>query len=304
VKYAAARQGALGVLTALFSILIVIGSLALSLTEGGMSMALLRTTPGTPTPTSAFPQPSATYPIVAATSMVTPVISPTPMPTPSFTPTPPSPTPPPSCLPPDGWSPITVQLGDTLQSLARTYNVTEALLVQANCLFSDTLVAGTIIYVPGFSTPVPVVVCGPPAGWVYYIVQPSDTLYKLSLIYKVSVSQLQLANCLGTSTYIRVGQRLFVPFYVPPTPTFTLTPTVTRTPTPTLTPSNTATLPVGFTPAPTYTFTPTSTSTSTPTPTFTFTPTPTSTSTATSTPTETSTPTLTFTPTPGGEDSP
>ena len=300
MKYTAARQGALGVLTALFSILIVIGSLALSLTEDGMSMALLRTTPGTLTPTSAFPQPSETYSIVAATSMVTPVISPTPMPTPSFTPIPPSPTPPPSCLPPDGWLPITVQLGDTLQSLARTYNVTEAVLAQANCLVTNSLIAGMILYVPGFSTPVPIVVCGPPSGWVYYIVQPSDTLYKLSLIYKVSVAQLQLANCLGTSTYIRVGQRLFVPFYLPPTPTFTLTPTVTRTPTPTLTPSNTATLPVGFTPAPTNTFTPSPTSTAT----STSTSTPTSTSTFTPTPTATSTATLTFTPTPGGEESP
>jgi LysM repeat protein len=297
----------LGVLAALFSILIVIGSLALSLTEGGMSMAFSPATPQTFTPNPEASQPVETYQVVAATSMVTPVISPTPMPTPSFTPTPPSPTPPPSCRPPDGWSPITVQLGDTLRSLARAYNVTEAVLAQANCLVTDSLIAGMILYVPGYPTPVPVVVCGPPPGWVYYIVQPSDTLYKLSLIYNVSVSQLQLANCLGTSTYIRVGQRLYVPFYIPPTPTFTLTPTATRTPTPTFTPSNTATLPAGFTPAPTYTltFTPTSTSTATatntPTPTSTFTPTPTATSTATSTPTETATPTLTFTPTPGGD---
>lgn len=324
MKSAEALQGVSGLLAALISMVLVAGSLVLSLTEGGVLMAAAPT-PSMITPPAEFtPHPSETYSTQAATSMVTPVLSLTPMPSASPTASPLPPSPPASCPPPDDWSAITIQPGDTLTSLARTYNVSEALLAKANCLLTNALKAGATLYVPGYPTPVPPVVCGPPAGWVYYIVQAGDTLYRLSEIYDVTIAQLQLANCLGTSTFIREGQRLFVPFYLAPTATRTATPVIVPTSSPTLiptvpltsSPTSTFTLPVGFTPAPTSTststLTPSATATGTPTatltPTFTatYTQVPTSTATLTFTPlpTATSSLTATLTPLPGLSPSP
>jgi len=114
--------------------------------------------------------------------------------------------------------------------------------------------------------------CGAPAGWVQYIVQPGDNLYQISLRYRLSVSELQSANCLGGSTLIYSGQKLWVPNVptsTPAAPTVfiefpTATPIPSDTPTPTTTGTATATS----------TSTATATSTSTPTPTATDTPPP------------------------------
>jgi LysM repeat protein len=65
-------------------------------------------------------------------------------------------------------------------------------------------------------TPTP---CGPPAGWVIYIVQPGDTLFSLARNTGTTPDQLLLANCLTGSTII-AGQGIFVP-RLPPTRTST-----------------------------------------------------------------------------------
>ena len=70
--------------------------------------------------------------------------------------------------------------------------------------------------------------CQHPASWVPYVVQPGDTLYRLSVAYGVTVAQLQRANCMGSSTLLEVGQTLFVP-PVSPQPTIVLPPTATST---------------------------------------------------------------------------
>ena len=106
----------------------------------------------------------------------------------------------------------------------------------------------------------------------YYIVQAGDNLYRIALSYGITYPQLQRANCMGGSTTIYAGQRLWVP-NVP-----------TRTPVPGITvipdfPTETST--------PTQTATATSTSTSIPTSTWTATQPPTATS--TTIPTETAT---------------
>ncbi len=66
-------------------------------------------------------------------------------------------------------------------------------------------------------SPPPTAHCGPPAGWVPYIVQPNNTLYSLARHFNVATDTLQRANCL-TSYAIYVGQELYVPAGVP-TPT-------------------------------------------------------------------------------------
>jgi LysM repeat protein len=135
-----------------------------------------------------------------------------------------------------------VKSGDTLENLARKHKVGTETLRQLNCLLTVTLVPGRTIYLP----PIPTATkepCGAPAGWVLYTVQPGDTLYRISRIYGITVSELQKANCMGTSTVIVVGKRLFVPPWAPadptptddylPIPTWTDIVLPTETPTPT-----------------------------------------------------------------------
>ncbi len=257
---------------------------------------------------------------------------------PSFTPTPwPTATVTEPCIPPGDWQPYTVQEGDTLESLALRHGISVYLLVQANCLTSQTILPGQVIWIPPPNvTPTSIVIptpCGPPYGWRQYPVQPGDTLYALAQRHRTTVLAIKHANCL-ISNIIFVGQMLWLP-PLPPTwtPTLTATPTETSTvtptptgtsetsplPTPTETPSPTLTsAPPTDTPAPptdtaepstdtpapstetptaTVTRTPEATITETPTVTPTRTPKPTYTKTPTATPTDTSMATPTETPT-------
>jgi LysM domain len=87
-------------------------------------------------------------------------------------------------------------------------------------------------------TPLPIhtlAECGSPNTWVVYIVRPGDTLSGLSLRYRVTVAELQRANCLGSSSVLHTGQLL----YVPPTAPVYPTPTQPILLLPTFTPSDT-----------------------------------------------------------------
>ena len=306
-----------GTLAALTSIIIIAGSFAVATTEGRSSTAQI--VMASPTLTS-FP----THIILVTQRPGEPTYTPSPTPLPSLTFT----TAPLACQPPAEWSQIVLQPGDTLESLAQSYNSTPATLKLANCLVGNSLVPGTNLYVPGPPPPTDIP-CGPPSGWVYYIVKKGDTLYSIGRAYGVSVSQLQAANCIGSSTTIRVGQKLYVPNVAPIQPSSTPTLYVSPSPEPSSTqtqipPSATPTfIPPSLTPVPpTSTLsvptetvsvpseTPISTDTSIPpTATFTLTPSPepttvtptempTSTTPSTSTPYPTSTETFTPEPTP------
>jgi len=299
------RQAIFGFLAALLSVVVILGSLSLSLSENGLKLALK----STPTRTRGPRLSTITRTVAAATvlpgeTITIPVI--TPALTITFTPMLPSatlPPPPASCPPPSGWSPIKIQAGDTLEGLANQYNATTDALIQANCLVTEDLIPGTILYVPGTPPTESPIQCGPPPGWIFYTVKPGDTLFHLGLAFGVSVTELQFANCLDGSTLIRAGTRIFVPNV----PTRTPTTAPTRRPTPSEVPTSTPTLQASATPTPYITYTiitpthtptsrPTSTSTSeAPSPTTTGTPTQTSTATSTPTMTPTSTPTPTHT---------
>lgn len=97
----------------------------------------------------------------------------------------------------------------------------------AEALPTATLPAPTATTAPAASTNTPppqptVTPCGPPAGWVEYIVQQGDTLSRLAQATGTTVAEIQLANCLADTT-IFTGNRLFLPV-LPATPTPTVTP--------------------------------------------------------------------------------
>ena len=234
------RQIGAGILLGVISVVIVLGGLALALAEGGMVPAVSTAFPTENTPSGE---------IVITTFPTLPLLT--------FTDTPRGPdatatvtlTPPPTlmnCPPPAGWLPIVTQPYDTLASLAQTYRTTVDLLRVNNCLLNDQLIANSILYVPPLPTST-LIPCGAPLNWGYYTVIAGDTLYRLSLLYRVTVTALMQANCLNTSV-IRPGQVLRVP-NVPTstapisantptsTPTPALSPTEGTTETPTLTPT-------------------------------------------------------------------
>jgi LysM repeat protein len=225
------RQVFLGILIALASIGLIIGGFSLSLAEANRTINLLPTFTLTPsnsptlqpfTPSVNSPTPSFTL-----TSTVTAALLPTL--TPTWTPS--LPPPPTNCPPPWGWLPYYVQAGDTLERIAAYYRSNVSELQQANCLLTTELIPGTVIYVPPLPTQTPLP-CGRPYGWIVYYVQPGDTLYHLSQAYGVSVSDLQYANCMGNSTLLHVGQKLYVPPWAKriPSPTFPAPVTLTATP--------------------------------------------------------------------------
>jgi len=274
------RQVVLGILAALLSASLLVGSLSMALLEGNMRQALAPTATVWLSPTLMPPDftPSLTY--TASTSGLTSTPTLTPIITATST-----------CNIPLGWIPITIAPGDTLEGLAATYNTTAQVLINGNCLPTNFLVVGNTLYVPPVQptdtlvpTPLPTQVhCGPPPGWVLYTIRLGDTLYSLAIYFHVTVADLMFANCL-TSYRIIAGETLYVPNL--PTPTYIVPPTWTATRSPTLSPtampSVTNTIPP--TPLPTSTSTPTPTNTETPFPPYTPTGTPYATPTVTSTP--------------------
>lgn len=234
------RQVSLGILAALVSVALLFGSLMMAFVEGGARMALPVTE--TPIPPSTVTPSMTPMPGTPSAVPVTATDTPLPTETPTVTPTP-------YCTPPEGWSAIIVQPGDTLESLAQTYGTTVKKLMSANCLLTGDLIPGTLLYVPNIAPTATEYDCGPPYGWVFYTVKSGDTLYSIAQAYGTTVAALQRANCMGSSTTIRVGQQLYVPYKVTSTPWTSPTPTMIPTQ------SGTPEYPPTLTPVPTPTYT-------------------------------------------------
>lgn len=194
------RQLGVGVIVAIFSMILVIGGVFLSLAETLPPLATQTQIP--PTFPESFPTPTGT--LETATGIATETKLPTM--TPSLAPG--SPT---SCTPPSGWIIVTTRSGDTVYEIAERYKTTADNLNAANCLTAAELPAGLALYVPPVPT-VTVIPCGPPFGWVRsYIVKRGDTLFSIALSYNTTYPRLQRGNCMGSSTTIYAGQRLWVP---------------------------------------------------------------------------------------------
>jgi LysM repeat protein len=247
----ALREMGGGLIIAIVSLLLVIGGISLSLAES--------TLPEQPTPTPLPPLlatsidlPTLTPILVVSTNTLEIPIQ---IPTLAFTVEPSATLAAPAavCNPPAGWIPILVSASDTLYTLAERYKTTTDALNTSNCLNNTAPAIGSRLYVPPVPT-VTVIPCGPFAGWVRaYTVRPGDNLFRISILYRTTVPQLQRANCMGASSTIFVGQVLWVPNVPTSTPAVTALPTRTKTAIPSLTPSlpppPTATLAPSFTPS-------------------------------------------------------
>lgn len=258
----AVRQLGVGVIVGIVSLILVIGGVFLALAENLPAPATPTQIP--PTFPQSFPTPTATP--ETSTALPTDTATQAQLPTETASPTLvlQSPT---SCTPPPGWVRVTTGAGDTVYALAQRYKTTPENLSAANCLTAADVPAGVALYVPPVPT-VTVIPCGPPAGWVRnYVVQRGDTLFSIALSYNITYPQLQRANCMGGSTTIYAGQRLWVPNIPPrtPVPGVTIipdTPTASATslpPTLSIPPTDTETQPPPPTTAPSDTPLPTTT---------------------------------------------
>ena len=100
-----------------------------------------------------------------------------------------------------------VQRGDTLIGIATRHGLRVSQLARANGLrWNSWVYVGQRLTIPGSQAP-------PEA---YYVVQRTDTLYRVARRYGTTVQAIMTANSLR-STVIRVGQRLLVPGSRPPT---------------------------------------------------------------------------------------
>lgn len=301
------RQAAAGMLGAMLSAIIVLGSITLALAEGGIPRAQAPA-PATATNPPALPTPRPGQP----TFTPSPVPPPSPTPTSAFTAFGAARA---ACPIPPGWMVIQVGPGETLEDIAARFNTSLEALRQGNCLSFDQLPPNVDLAVPASPTSThtatataaqskpptkTLVACvkNIPSSWVRYVIRSGDTLSSIARATNTTWQDLYWRNCL-TSTTIRTGQVIYVPWVPAPTPT--LPPTFTHTPPPTdvVRPSATPTPPNPATP----TNTPPATETFTPAPSPTATHTPTATPPPpTDTPQPTHTPLPTDTPTPGPPD--
>jgi LysM repeat protein len=132
------------------------------------------------------------------------------------------------CVPPAGWVPHTVRRGDTLFSLSLGHGAGVEAIKIANCLTSDVILQGDVIYLPTapLPTPPPRHCSGPPLDWILYTVRPGDTMFSLARSRGVTVYDVLLANC-RESVYLYAGTPLYLPPTAPgPTPVPGTTPVV------------------------------------------------------------------------------
>ena len=213
---------------------LVVALISIGLMVGALSISLVEFVPQV-TPTAADNLILSPVPLTA-TNTLTPTLTPTlgiESPTPSSTSTPTiTSTPPASCPPPLGWGQITIQAGDTLDSIAARYRTSKEELRSANCLLIDSLVAGAVLYAPPVATTTAAVCIQGWNGWTKsYMVKPGDTFFGIGFNYYTNANQLKTVNC-RISDQIYAGEMLWVPNVATRTPAPHPTPLPVNTVTP------------------------------------------------------------------------
>lgn len=121
-----------------------------------------------------------------------------------------------------------VQTGDSLFRISLTYGVSVDAIVEANKILNPNLiVVGQELIIPGVdgpgnsqpgetetapSQPTRPPVSGTPVeGGVMHVIQPGDSLFRISLAYGVPVADIVAANNIVNPSLIIAGQELFIP---------------------------------------------------------------------------------------------
>ncbi len=129
-------------------------------------------------------------------------------------------------LPPQQTITYIVRQGDTLDSIARVYNTTQAAILQANNLVTTVVIPGQVLLVPLNTvvvqpTPLPIVqppavvlptpVNNTPIRGPRYVVQPGDTMIQIGRRANRSPWAIAAANGIYNLNRIFVGQVLIIP---------------------------------------------------------------------------------------------
>jgi LysM repeat protein len=122
----------------------------------------------------------------------------------------------PTAVPPSNATSYVIQPGDTLGSIARRFNTTVGTLAQLNGIVNpDRILWGQRLILPSAGNPPPTAtpVAPPTATQVAttpatYVVQPGDSLYRISIQNNVPLSQLIQLNSISDPNLIYVGQTL------------------------------------------------------------------------------------------------
>ena len=110
-----------------------------------------------------------------------------------------------------------VKTGESVSSIAATYGVDAARIVDANQISDPSLVReGDLLIVPGAVMTSAPASASPGSGSegtasIQYAVKPGDTLSSIAAAFGVPVSALQSANSLGNSDFLGIGQLLSIP---------------------------------------------------------------------------------------------
>lgn len=101
----------------------------------------------------------------------------------------------------------TVQPGDTLYKIARLYGSTIQAIIDANNIDNPNLIyPGSVILIP-----VEEEYLETPPGSLIYTVQSGDTLYIISLLFKVSIESILRLNNIENPSLIYPGMKIILP---------------------------------------------------------------------------------------------
>jgi murein DD-endopeptidase MepM/ murein hydrolase activator NlpD len=122
---------------------------------------------------------------------------------------------------PRGGIEVTVAAGDTVDALARRYQVSSAAIVRANHLASAASIqAGQRLVIPGHHADIrplaakssaPAASHSQRAAGGVHVVAPGETLGSVARLYGHSRSALAKANRIAPDTKLRIGQQLTIP---------------------------------------------------------------------------------------------